>query len=248
MSRLLLTISSCHVTIALHLVALASFVTSNATAQSSHSRYTYHGETVYPGHVVSVPLQPFSFDERSTQPSAIPVRYYAAPRPAPLESDDSDEENSEAMPPVDNNGSGPIVRGDHAVLRNGLAYAPSRAPANVKAAIWAVNAIRHKPYHWGGGHGSFHDSGYDCSGAVSFALHYAGVLNAPLPSDDLLRYGKRGRGRWITVYSRRGHTFAIIAGLRLDTTDFRYGGDVGPRWYTYGRETWGFEARHPVGL
>lgn len=74
------------------------------------------------------------------------------------------------------------------------------------------------------------------------------MLNQPLPSSDFLRYGARGRGRWITIYSRRGHTFATIAGLRLDTTDLRYGGDIGPRWYTDGRDSWGFEARHPAGL
>jgi hypothetical protein len=134
------------------------------------------------------------------------------------------------------------------MLRGGIAYAPANAPDQVKEAIWSVNTIRHKPYHWGGGHGSFYDSGYDCSGAVSFALHSAGALGQPLPSSEFLRFGERGRGRWITIYSRRGHTFAVIAGLRLDTTDFRYGGDVGPRWYTEDRSTWGFSARHPSGL
>src|SRR6058998_1801827 len=126
-------------------------------------------------------------------------------------------------------------------------YAPSHAPDNIKNAIWAVNTLRRKPYVWGGGHASFNDYGYDCSGAVSFALHYAGLLDAPLPSSDLRHYGRRGRGRWITIYSRNGHTFAIIAGLRLDTTDLRDGGDVGPRWYADGRDTRGFNARHPVG-
>ena len=98
----------------------------------------------------------------------------------------------------------PVVAGDRAILRNGIAYAPSRAPDNIKNAIWSsLNTLRRKPYVWGGGHGSFNDYGYDCSGAVSFALHYAGLLDAPLPSNDFRRYGKRGRGRWITIYSRR---------------------------------------------
>jgi hypothetical protein len=175
------------------------------------------------------------------------VAYYAPRAIARAQAPDSDEE-VESTPEISSNSSHPTVAGSRAVLRNGVAYAPSNAPANVKAAIWAVNTIRHKPYHWGGGHGSFNDSGYDCSGTVSYALHHAGALNQPLPSSDLLRYGERGRGRWITVYSRRGHTFAMIAGLRLDTTDFRYGSDVGPRWYTDGRDTWGFDARHPSGL
>lgn len=141
-----------------------------------------------------------------------------------------------------------MVAGKRAVLRGGIAHAPERAPDNVKNAIWAANTLRRKPYIWGGGHGSFHDNGYDCSGSVSYALHGAGVLAAPLPSSDLMRYGERGRGRWITIYSRPGHTFAVIAGLRFDTTDLGRGGDVGPRWYVDGRDTRGFVARHPAGF
>jgi hypothetical protein len=134
------------------------------------------------------------------------------------------------------------------VLRNGVAYAPSQAPQSVKNAIWAANTLRRKPYVWGGGHGSFYDRGYDCSGTVSFALHGAGLLSSPMPSSDLMRYGERGRGRWMTIYSRNGHTFAVIAGLRLDTTDLGRGGDVGPRWYAYERNTGGYVARHPAAL
>ncbi len=141
-----------------------------------------------------------------------------------------------------------MVSGNQAVLRNGVAYAPSRAPQSVKNAIWAANSLRRKPYVWGGGHGTFYDRGYDCSGTVSFALHGAGLLNSPMPSSDLMRYGESGRGRWMTIYSRNGHTFAVIAGLRLDTTDLGRGGDVGPRWYAYGRDTNGFVARHPAAL
>ncbi len=142
----------------------------------------------------------------------------------------------------------PMVRGSVAVLRNGIAYAPAEAPQAVKNAIWAVNTIRSKPYTWGGGHGSFYDRGYDCSGTVSFALHAAGAISSPMPSSDLMRYGERGRGRWFTIYSRNGHTFAVIAGLRLDTTDFSRGGNVGPRWHNDLRETGGYVARHPSKL
>jgi hypothetical protein len=173
--------------------------------------------------------------------------YYAYYQPAApaYRSYDSDEDSA-PVATVIRGGSQPIVRGSRAVVRHGVAYAPSDAPDAVKHAIWAANALRRKPYKWGGGHGSFYDSGYDCSGTVSFALHYAGVLDSPMPSSDFLNFGERGRGRWITVYSRSGHTFAVIAGLRLDTTgDY---GTEGPRWHTDGRETWGYEARHPVGL
>jgi hypothetical protein len=201
-----------------------------------------------------VPLQPFSLHATADGwPRAEPIRvaYYAprsqpalAPRAESVE-DEDDLETTNTFPEINPNRL--MVAGDRAILRNGIAYAPSHAPDNIKNAIWAVNTLRRKPYVWGGGHGSFNDYGYDCSGAVSFALHYAGLLDAPLPSSDLRHYGRRGRGRWITIYSRDGHTFAIIAGLRLDTTDLRDGGDVGPRWYADGRGTSGFDARHPAG-
>lgn len=181
------------------------------------------------------------------------IRRPAPPRPPRAQPADEERDEANQPPDADTNfmlagGSHPTVGGSRAVLRGGVAYAPANAPANVKNAIWAANALRHKPYVWGGGHGSFQDYGYDCSGTVSFALHHAGLLSAPIPSSDFMRYGERGRGRWITVYSRPGHTFAVIAGLRLDTTDFRSGGNVGPRWHEDGRETWGFDARHPARL
>jgi cell wall-associated NlpC family hydrolase len=182
------------------------------------------------------------------------ARRAPVPEPGTESAEDYDqdqEQEQDAEPanrPIERRGDRPIVAGKRAVLRGGIAYAPERAPENVKNAIWAANTLRRKPYVWGGGHGSFHDNGYDCSGSVSYALHGAGLLTAPLPSNDLMRYGERGRGRWITIYSRRGHTFAVIAGLRFDTTDLGRGGDVGPRWYADGRDTRGFVARHPAGF
>lgn len=154
----------------------------------------------------------------------------------------------EDLPGWESSGAKPMVEGSRATLRNGIAYAPSRAPQAVKNAIWAANTLRSKPYIWGGGHGSFDDRGYDCSGTVSFALHGAGVIGSPMPSTDLMRFGERGRGRWFTIYSRNGHTFAVIAGLRLDTTDFQNGGNTGPRWHADMRDTNGYVARHPAGM
>src|SRR2546430_5693987 len=162
--------------------------------------------------------------------------------------EDQEQEPDAENGRIEQRGERPMVSGSRAVLRNGIAYAPSHAPQSVKNAIWAANTLRRKPYVWGGGHGSFYDRGYDCSGTVSFALHGAGVLNSPVPSSDLMRFGERGRGRWMTVYSRSGHTFAVIAGLRLDTTDLGRGGDVGPRWYDYSRDMSGYVARHPMGM
>lgn len=188
----------------------------------------------------------------TSAPRAIRVAYYArrrapiaAPRAEPVNNYEQEWEHEEDTY-SERRDVGPTVAGNRAVLRDGIAYAPVRAPDSVKAAIWAANTLRHKPYVWGGGHDSFNDDGYDCSGSVSFALHRGGLLATPLPSNDFIRYGLRGRGRWITIYSRPGHTFAVIAGLRLDTTDFRYG-DVGPRWHSDGRDTRGFVARHPAG-
>ncbi|MEO8044258.1 MAG: hypothetical protein ABI674_05075 [Spartobacteria bacterium] len=160
---------------------------------------------------------------------------------------DDDEELEPERAPA-SFGEGPTVAGSRAILRRGIAYAPSRAPQSVKQAIWAANSLTRKPYTWGGGHGSFYDRGYDCSGTVSFALHGAGAIAAPLPSSDLMRYGERGRGRWMTIYARPGHTFAVVAGLRLDTTDFQSGGNTGPRWHADLRDTRGFVARHPAGM
>jgi len=142
--------------------------------------------------------------------------------------------------------TGPTVKGEVALLRNGVACAPSKAPPAVKKAIWALNAIQRKPYRWGGGHGTFYDIGYDCSGTVSFLLHHAGVLEQPTPSKALLTFGEPGAGKWITIYARNGHTFAVIAGLRIDTTG-RVEGE-GPRWRAEPREPKGFVARHPPGL
>jgi hypothetical protein len=145
---------------------------------------------------------------------------------------------------------GPTIPGSVARIRWGVqAAAPERAPLVVKRAIWAANQLRSKPYRYGGGHRSFHDRGYDCSGTISYALGAAGLIKSPMSSTDFRRFGARGRGKWITVYARDGHTFAIIAGLRLDTTPYLTAHDRwAPAWYSAVRAPSGFEARHPVGL
>ena len=144
----------------------------------------------------------------------------------------------------------PTVPGVVAQAINGVAYAPDQAPDAVKQAIWAANAIIGRPYRYGGGHArGFVDRGYDCSGTVSVALHGADVLDSPLDSGSFMRYGLAGKGQWITVYTNPGHAFAVIAGLRLDTSA---AGDPsrasGPRWRPNLRSTRGYRARHPLGL
>ncbi|HET6997593.1 MAG TPA: hypothetical protein VFI03_03305 [Solirubrobacterales bacterium] len=123
------------------------------------------------------------------------------------------------------------------------ASAPASAPDPIKAAIAAANAIATTPYIWGGGHGSFESSGYDCSGAVSYALHGGGFLESPLDSTGLSTWGEPGPGQWITVYANASHAWMTIAGLAFDTS-----GGAGPRWHpSFVSSTEGFIARHPPG-
>jgi len=142
--------------------------------------------------------------------------------------------------------SGPTVRGTHARLRFGQAAAPEGASLVVKRAIWAANQLHRKPYVFG----AFTDRGYDCSGTVSYALGAAGLLRSPISSTEFRKFGERGRGKWITIYARNGHTYAIIAGLRLDTTPYLTAHDRwAPGWQATERApAGGFEARHPIGL
>jgi len=133
------------------------------------------------------------------------------------------------------------------LLSSGIAIAPSNAPPAVVSAIAAANQIRLTPYIWGGGHASFTSRGYDCSGAVSYALHGAGLLASPLPSGPLMKWGVPGRGRWITVFSNPGHVYAVIAGLRWDTSAYGSGSGKGPRWRTTKRPSRGYAVRHANG-
>ncbi len=136
--------------------------------------------------------------------------------------------------------------GKATVSSDGLhAVAPSDAPAEVQEAIAAANKIVGKPYKYGGGHGSWEDSGYDCSGTVSYALHGAGLLRSPMSSGDFGGWGVSGKGSWMSVYYNGGHAYAIIAGLRLDTSG---SGGRGPRWHTDLRSGSGYNVRHWRGL
>jgi cell wall-associated NlpC family hydrolase len=141
-----------------------------------------------------------------------------------------------------------------AKLVAGRAIPPADAPPEVVNAINAANKIVGKPYKYGGGHAIVEDSGYDCSGTVSYALLGAGLLDStPLDSSAFMRWGKRGKGKWFTVYTNPGHAFIMIAGLRLDTgmRDNSVHGQIpgrGPRWAKTRRSTRGFKARHPAGF
>ena len=138
---------------------------------------------------------------------------------------------------------------------DGTASAPAGAPAAVTQMIAAANQIIDKPYVWGGGHAKFNASGYDCSGAVSYALHGAGLLSSPDDSSGLESFGSSGPGRWVTVYADSSHTWVVIAGIAFDTAN--YGGPnipsgSGPRWRIDPTgnlaDGGGYVVRHPAGL
>jgi peptidoglycan hydrolase CwlO-like protein len=138
----------------------------------------------------------------------------------------------------------PLTPGESAdYISESQASIPAAAPAAIQSAIEAANSIATTPYIWGGGHGSFESSGYDCSGAVSFALHGGGFLESPLDSTGLETWGEPGPGHWITVYANAGHAWMMIAGLAFDTV-----GGPGPRWHSSPVDSpEGFIARHPPG-
>ncbi len=132
---------------------------------------------------------------------------------------------------------------------DGLAYAPESAPEAVKQVIWAGNRIIGMPYRYGGGHGSFTDTGYDCSGTISFALRGAGLVGRPRDSTGFFGFGQAGPGRWITIFTRASHAYMTVAGLRLDTSAANDpSGLRGPRWRPLRPSDAGFKVRHPTGL
>jgi hypothetical protein len=138
------------------------------------------------------------------------------------------------------------VPGKTAVLQGGKAVAPASAPRTVKAAIEAGNRIAGLPYCYGAGHTREPSNAYDCSGAASYVLCQAGLLDEPTTSGAFRNYGARGKGRWINVYARNGHVFLVVAGLRFDTG---WGtGAEGPKWTTHDRPLNGAVVRHPHGL
>jgi peptidoglycan hydrolase-like protein with peptidoglycan-binding domain len=139
-----------------------------------------------------------------------------------------------------------LAPGDKATVgSDGLAIAPANAPDQVKQIIAAGNEIAKMPYHYGGGHGKWQDSGYDCSGSVSYALHGAGLLDQALPSGDFMSWGDKGPGQWVTLYANGGHMYMVVAGLRFDTSGRQ---QDGTRWHATSRSSSGYTVVHPPGL
>jgi cell wall-associated NlpC family hydrolase len=139
-----------------------------------------------------------------------------------------------------------VVPGAKATITpDGFAVPPASAPEVVKNVIAAGNAIATTPYRWGGGHGSWDDTGYDCSGSVSYALHGGGLLDTALVSGDLAHWGASGPGSWITIYANASHVYMVVAGLRFDTSARSR---TGSRWTSEMRPSDGFAVTHPKGL
>jgi cell wall-associated NlpC family hydrolase len=181
--------------------------------------------------------------QRLEDEAAVAAR--AAEKPAPTVRQQRETQSIDPVADPDRDaGSDPaLVKAD--VLANGIALPPLDSPTEVRQIIEAGNAIARTPYKWGGGHGRWQDTGYDCSGSVSFALASAGLLGGPLASGPLMSWGRPGRGKWITVWSNPGHVFLEVAGVRFDTSGARV---TGSRWQATMRGTAGFVARHPAGL
>jgi len=150
---------------------------------------------------------------------------------------------SEQTDPVDE--TTPTETSRARITSDGLAVAPADAPEQVKQVIAAGNEIAKKRYKYGGGHGDWNDSGYDCSGSVSYALHGAGLLNRPKDSGQLMGWRLSGRGEWITVYANSGHVYMKVAGLRFDTSGLD---EDGTRWHDTRASRDGYAVRHPRGL
>ncbi len=134
------------------------------------------------------------------------------------------------------------------ILKRSRGSSPSRAgslPIRVRRIIAAGNRIADKPYKYGGGHGQWEDSGYDCSGSVSYALHGAGYLSSALTSGGFMSWGAPGRGRWVTIYASPGHVYMVVNGRRFDTTGRS---ESGTRWQASDRSSAGYVVRHPPGL
>jgi peptidoglycan hydrolase-like protein with peptidoglycan-binding domain len=155
-------------------------------------------------------------------------------------------EGDDTLAPEKPSQPAPLTPGERAkVGPDGLAIAPEAAPEAVKQIIAAGNEIAKKPYRYGGGHGKWRDTGYDCSGSVSYALHGAGLLDQSMPSGGFMKWGEAGPGRWVTIYAHGGHVFMEVAGLRFDTSGRQ---QDGTRWHTSKRSKSGYTVVHPPGL
>jgi cell wall-associated NlpC family hydrolase len=138
------------------------------------------------------------------------------------------------------------VPGGESIGGNGTIPIPTGVPEVVQKVIAGANEIADFPYVYGGGHASFIDNAYDCSGSVSYALAAGGLLGAPETSGELESWGAPGPGRYITVYANAGHTYMYVDGLLYDTAG--RSGVYASRWQVAPTDNEGYVARHWPGL
>ena len=133
------------------------------------------------------------------------------------------------------------------VTRQILGLGPGRTlrRRELERLIRAANRIAETPFRWGGGHRSFDDTGYDCSGSISYVLHKAGLLAYAEKAGGFMSYGQPGPGRHVTIWASEKHVFGVVDGRRYDTSAIKR---TGSRWTWTPRSTRGFVARHPLGL
>jgi len=182
------------------------------------------------------------------EPADKPTKPKKDPKPEQAASDTAEQAvDTEDLPEIPKapDSDSELARAE--VLDNGVALPPLEAPPEVREIIEAGNVIAKHPYIWGGGHGKWQDKGYDCSGSVSYALASAGLLGAPMASGPLRRWGKPGKGKWLTIYSNPVHVFMVVAGVRFDTSAASRG-KTGSRFTNEMRPTGGYVARHWPGL
>ena len=138
------------------------------------------------------------------------------------------------------------VAGGNSIGGNGTIPIPANVPEVIQRVVAGANAIADFPYVFGGGHASFVDNAYDCSGSVSYALAAGGLLSAPETSGELESWGAPGPGRYITVFANAGHTYMYVDGVLFDTAG--RSGVYASRWQVSPTNNAGYVARHPPGL
>lgn len=190
---------------------------------------------------------PAAEPEVTEEPAEQPAAEVPASQPrAQTRSESADDLDVEDIPEVPKvaDSDDEISRAE--VLENGIALPPLGAPPAVRAILDAGNSIARHPYKWGGGHGRWQDTGYDCSGSVSYALYAGGLLDGPMASGGYMKWGKPGKGKWVTIYANPGHMFMVVAGVRFDTSAAKE--KARSRWTNDLRPTGGYAVRHPPGL
>ncbi|MBI5310198.1 MAG: hypothetical protein HZB14_04075 [Actinobacteria bacterium] len=198
-------------------------------------------ETANAAQIQRDPEEKYASPEKAgAKPHRIAEMPAASTTTAPAAGASTSKELKQALKDSGGTGNRVILAAD------GSAVPPIGAPDEVLSVINAANTIRSFPYIWGGGHGSFQDNGYDCSGSVSYALAAAGMVSKPMTSGQFENWGEPGKGKWITIYANGGHMFMIVGGLRYDTS-FR-DGPRGSRWQDAPRNMKGFSVRHWPGL